>query len=151
MLILPRVAWDNMDDTVKMDTGFEGYPNDYVTHNLPLIVLSGLCESPPPDATTRFPPVYEAPGTEIESELPLVADKRAELLLGEFRSCEKSDEEWSSKPIQGKSTLLGFKFRAVGRVGQEPVCTYSRAIELNKHRTLHFHLTRHFPLQKLME
>lgn len=108
-----------MDNTVQMDTGFEGYPNDYVTHNLPLIVLSGLVESPPSDDKTRFPPVYEGPGTQIESELPLVADKRAELLLEEFRSCEKSDEEWSSKPIQGKSTLLGFKFRAVGRVGQE--------------------------------
>lgn len=108
-----------MDNTVQMDTGFEGYPDDYVAHNLPLIVLSGLVESPPLDDTTRFPPVYEGPGTEIESELPLVADKRAELLLEEFRSCEKSDEEWSSKPIQGKSTLLGFKFRAVGRVGQE--------------------------------
>jgi hypothetical protein len=107
-----------MDDVAQMDTGFEGYPNDYVAHNLPLVVLSGLCPSPPLHDATRFPPVYSGLGTEIESELPLVADKRAELLLEEFRSCEKSDEQWNSKPIQGKSALMGFTFRAVGRVGQ---------------------------------
>ncbi|QDS74405.1 hypothetical protein FKW77_005731 [Venturia effusa] len=104
-----------MDDTAQMDTGFEGYPDDYVSHNLPLIVLSGLAESPPPNDTTRFPPVYDGPGTEIESELPLVSDKRAGLLLAEFQSCEKTDDDWSSRPIRGKSTILGFKFRAVGR------------------------------------
>jgi len=103
-----------------MDTGFEGYPPDYVSHNLPLIVLSGLCPTPPEDDTTRFPAAYEGPGTRVDSELPLVADKRAEVVLQEFRSCEKSDEQWNSKPIQGKSTLMGFKVRAVGRVGQAP-------------------------------
>jgi hypothetical protein len=114
-----------MDNVAQMDTGFEGYPDDYVAHNVPLVVLSGLCPTPPLDDTTRFPLAYKGPGTGIESELPLVVDKRAYLLLEEFRSCEKSDEQWNSKPIKGKSTLLGFKFRAVGRVRQKLcVCLY---------------------------
>jgi hypothetical protein len=126
-----------MDNVAQMDTGFEGYPNDYVTHNLPLVVLSGLCPTPRPDDASRFPPAYEGPGTEIESELPLVAVKRADLLLEQFRSCEKSDEQWNSKPIQGKSTLMGFKFRTIGRVGQVPGGCRLLNTVLNKSRTLH--------------
>jgi solute carrier family 25 protein 38 len=106
-----------MGDVVQIDTGFEGYPPDSVIHNLPLIVLSGLCPTPPTDDNTHFPDVLDDSGSVIESELPEVTGKRAEQLLQEFRSCEKSDQQWNNKPVPGKSTLVGFKFRVVGRVG----------------------------------
>lgn len=140
-----------MDNTAQMDTGFEGYPNDYVAHNLPLVVLSGLCPTPPLTDATQFPPAYGGPGTEIDSELPLVVDKRAALLLEEFRSCEKSDEQWNSKPIQGKSTLMGFKFRAVGRVGQAPGGCGLSKMALIIYRTSHSHPIRPVLPQKLSD
>jgi hypothetical protein len=96
---------------------FDGYPPDYIAHNLPLIVLSGLSPAQPLVDDTDFPEVYEGRGTELTSESPPVEGERAEQLLQEFYHCTKTDDQWNSKPVQGRSGLLGFRFRAVGRVG----------------------------------
>jgi hypothetical protein len=104
---------------------FDGYPPDYIAHNLPLIVLSGLSPAQPLINDTQLPPVFEGNGTEINSELPTVEGERAQQLLQEFYHCIKTDYQWNSKPIQGRSALLGFRFKAVGRVGQHIGCSTS--------------------------
>lgn len=96
-------------------SAFDGYPPDYITHNLPLIVLSGLSARLADDGT-KHPEVFGENGTTITSESPVIEGERAEQLLQEFYHCTKTDEQWNSKPVQSRSGLLGFKFRAVGRV-----------------------------------
>ncbi|KAF2401064.1 hypothetical protein EJ06DRAFT_475314 [Trichodelitschia bisporula] len=81
----------------------DAYPLDYVSHNLPLVVLSGL--RPTPDTETPA-----GHGTTINSELPLVEGERAEQLLSEFSRAEGTD-----RPRAGASKLMGFKFKVVGR------------------------------------
>jgi hypothetical protein len=102
---------------------FDGYPPDYVTHNLPLVVLSGLVPAQPLVQDTELPSVFKGKGTEITSELPAVEGERAEQLLQEFYHCTKTDDQWNGKPVQGRSGLSGFRFRAVGRVGQRMRCS----------------------------
>jgi hypothetical protein len=96
---------------------FDGYPSDYIAHNLPLVVLSGLSPAQPLVDNAQVPDVYAGRGTEITAESPAVEGDRAEQLLQEFYHCTKTDDQWNSKPVQGRSGLLGFRFRAVGRVG----------------------------------
>jgi hypothetical protein len=111
----------------------DSYPPDYISHNLPLIVLSGLAVPPSaPDGTPSTTPSTAAKLStllgrkqiEITSEAPIVSGERAEQLLEEFNRCEKTDEQWNGKSVQGRSGLLGFKFRAIGRVGQHILWVY---------------------------
>lgn len=103
------------------------YPHGYISHNLPLIVLSGLAVPPSPTDANSLPALatdvklqspWELNQIEIGSNAPTVSGERADQLLEEFSKCEKTDEQWNGKPVQGRSGLLGFKFRVVGRVGQ---------------------------------
>jgi solute carrier family 25 protein 38 len=92
----------------------EAYPLDYTAHNLPLVVLSGLCPTPEgaDDLITSRGPL-------VKAQLPLVQSERREQILQEFLSAEGSDQQWSSRLSRtktGQTQLVGYKFRAVGRV-----------------------------------
>ena len=92
----------------------EAYPLDYTAHNLPLVVLSGLC--PAPEETDDL---VSSRGPLVKAQLPLVQSERREQILQEFLSAEGSDEQWSNRPTRarnGQTQLVGYKFRAVGRV-----------------------------------
>ena len=98
----------------------DAYPTDYIFHNLPLVVLSGIntdtqSESQPP------PPLEDVlPGkgvTQISSEIPAVTSTRAQQLLREFLDADGSEAPWNSRPGNRKGSLIGFRFRAAGRVG----------------------------------
>lgn len=96
----------------------EAYPEQYVAHNLPLIVLSGLGETALDEKSSDSPPWRE--GAKITSELPTITGERAEQLLGDFLKADGSDLPWNNRASKVKGGLLGFKFKTVGRVGQAP-------------------------------
>jgi solute carrier family 25 protein 38 len=99
----------------------DAYPPEYIAHNLPLIVLSGLGSSPDLEA---IPPVQDVlPGrhsTPISSELPPVTGQRADQLLQEFLSTDARDAAWNNTTDARKGVVRGLRIRPVGRVGQVP-------------------------------
>jgi hypothetical protein len=97
----------------------EAYPPEYVQHNLPFIVLSGLGTTQELDAP---PPVSNVlPGravTTITSETPPVTGKHAEALLQDFLSADGTNAPWNGRTHGRKDLAHSFRIRAVGRVGQ---------------------------------
>lgn len=97
-----------------------GYPADYVYHNLPLILLSGLEPQPPPDRETSHssPPVLQEGGFRLRVDLPILESRLASELLHTFLQHDASEEPWhpAAADVQGKSGV--WRIRSVGRVGQ---------------------------------
>lgn len=96
----------------------EAYPPDFVVHNLPFIVLSGLGTSQELDSPA---PVQDAlPGravTLINSDIPLVTGDRANELRQEFLGADGTKAPWNGRGFSRRGLTHGFRIRAVGRVG----------------------------------
>jgi hypothetical protein len=99
----------------------DAYPPEYVQHNLPFIVLSGLGttnEREPP------PPVHNVlagrGATSISSEIPPVGGDRANILLQDFLSADATNAPWNARAPTRRGLAHGLRIRAVGRVGQAP-------------------------------
>ncbi|KAH7388745.1 Gryzun, putative trafficking through golgi-domain-containing protein [Pyrenochaeta sp. MPI-SDFR-AT-0127] len=94
----------------------EAYPPDFVNHNLPFIVLSGLGTSKELDAP---PPVQKVlPGqalTTTSADIPPVTGARADELLQEFLTADGSSAPWNSRGFSRRGITHGFRIRAVGR------------------------------------
>ena len=101
-----------------LETGFEGYPDDYVTHNVPLVVLSGLPTNT--DETLDLPPSYRDGALKIHGELPPVTGQSAEDLVRAFQAYERKPDQWDAKPVVEGSNVMGFRFRVTGRVSMSP-------------------------------
>jgi hypothetical protein len=95
----------------------EAYPPDFVVHNLPFIVLSGLATSqelePPPPVQNVLP---GRAVTSINSELPAVTGDRADELLQEFLSADGTNAPWNGRGFSRRGITHGFRIRSVGRV-----------------------------------
>ena len=101
----------------------DGYPADYVGHNLPFVVLFGLGSTAPrplSDAEKDFPYLTEK-GIYISCDLPNVAGEVADQLLSSFHEFDARDASWNNRPGKGKMGTMGFTYRTVGRVGQTPL------------------------------
>ncbi|KAF2856219.1 hypothetical protein T440DRAFT_463559 [Plenodomus tracheiphilus IPT5] len=99
----------------------EAYPPDYVVHNLPFIVLSGLgtsSELEPPASVQDVLPGRAV--TTISAETPLVASERAGELLQEFLSADGTKAPWNGRSFSRRGLTHGFRIRAVGRHYQLP-------------------------------
>jgi hypothetical protein len=84
----------------------DAYPPDYVAHNYPLVLLSGLRE-PTEDSGPRIN------GPVVEGHRPLVTDERKDLLLQGFLSLQGN----APAPVsRSKNGPIGYRFRVVGRV-----------------------------------
>lgn len=96
------------------------YPDDYVVHNLPLVILTGLepnsaAETPFGEKSFEF---LGDGGFRIRADLPalhhpLTAELRAALLAH-----DRSDAPWRSQSTDKTEQGYAFKIRSVGRVGQ---------------------------------
>ncbi|KAI8936494.1 hypothetical protein NX059_006899 [Plenodomus lindquistii] len=99
----------------------EAYPPDYVVHNLPFIVLSGLGTSkerePPASAQDVLP---GRAVTIISAETPPVTSDRASELLQEFLSADGTHAPWNGRSFSRRGLTHGFRIRAVGRHYQLP-------------------------------
>jgi solute carrier family 25 protein 38 len=97
----------------------DAYPSDYVVHNLPFIVLSGLGTAKELDPP---PPVQDVlPGraiTTVNSEIAPVADDRADALLEEFLAADATNAPWNGRGSGRRGLTHGFRMRTVGRVRQ---------------------------------
>lgn len=95
----------------------EAFPSDFVVHNLPLIVLSGLATSKEADPP---PPVHHVlPGravTNINSEIAPVEGERAKELLDEFLRADGTNAPWNARGLGRRGITYGFRMRSVGRV-----------------------------------
>ncbi|KAF2731171.1 hypothetical protein EJ04DRAFT_579327 [Polyplosphaeria fusca] len=98
----------------------DAYPSEYVLHNLPFILLSGLGVEPELDPPTHSKHVL--PGravTSVASEISALTGDRAQQLLQEFLSAEGGDAPWNARGVQ-RGNRASFRFRAVGRDFQFP-------------------------------
>jgi solute carrier family 25 protein 38 len=98
-----------------LETGFESYPPEYVAHNVPFVVLSGLREGEESDIA-QVPERYGEGALRIHCDFPPVKKQRAESLVWAFRSFERKDDQWDTKPVVEGSNVMGLKFKVVGRV-----------------------------------
>lgn len=94
----------------------EGYPSEYIEHNLPLIILSGLGEQHNKDSSTSDLH-FQGNGTRIQASSPECTGERAHTLLTQFLSLDGSKQPWNSSALPGPSGKLKYKTRAIGRVG----------------------------------
>lgn len=96
----------------------DAYPPEYVAHNLPLVVASGLGSIPELESIPAVHDVLPGRGaTTISSELPQITGERADQLLEEFLNADGRDAPWNGRPGSRRGGLIGFRLRAVGRVG----------------------------------
>lgn len=99
----------------------DAYPTEFVIHNLPFIVLSGLgaINELDPPATVQNAIRGQAVTT-INSETPPVAGEHAKELLQEFLTADGTNAPWNGRCFSRRGLTHGFRIRAVGRVGQAP-------------------------------
>ncbi|KAL1967530.1 hypothetical protein VTN77DRAFT_3045 [Rasamsonia byssochlamydoides] len=95
----------------------DAYPEDYVAHNLPLILLSGL--EPDPDhgvnsAEAQYPLLQEK-GTQIESDFPLLSGQLVDDLRTAFLQQDASGAPWNARSHTGWSSGIGLRIKIIGR------------------------------------
>lgn len=100
----------------------DAYPEDYVNHNLPFVLLSGLEASSEDDAITSAKyPLLSEKGAVIFSELSPVSGAVAEELRSVLLDEDGSRMPWKSRPSlednNSSAAGIGFKIKSIGRVG----------------------------------
>ncbi|KIX95367.1 uncharacterized protein Z520_08884 [Fonsecaea multimorphosa CBS 102226] len=93
------------------------FPQDYVLHNLPLLLLSGLNTRSPsePDALGKTHEFLHEGGFRIKVDAPVVSGPLAEQLLQSFCEQDASDVPWHSQYSTARNGRI-FKIVKVGRV-----------------------------------
>lgn len=101
----------------------DAYPEDYVNHNLPLVLLSGLeaGDQTHPQASTEYP-LLEEKGPKIFSDFPPLSGAVAENLRKVLLEEDASETAW--KPVTGSNgpaspPYIGFKVKNASRVRLE--------------------------------
>lgn len=99
----------------------DAYPEDYIVHNLPLIILSGL-EDDKEDAEIgdKSRTLLQEGGFRIKTDLSPVKTAAAQHLLQALLSHDSSDTPWSIKYAAQADSRLSCRVKSVGRVGQTP-------------------------------
>lgn len=98
----------------------DAYPEDYVNHNLPLILLSGLEADTENDTETSssYPLLLEK-GTHIFSDFPPLSGAVAEELRSLLLEEDSSQMPWKSRvTVTGNTTIanIGYRIKSSGRV-----------------------------------
>jgi hypothetical protein len=96
------------------------FPADYVVHNLPLLLFSGLePESNKEQAAVDHAKVLlQEGGFRIKTDAPPVSGDVADILRESLLQSDASLANWNGKAIAAKEYAGGYKIRSVGRVGQ---------------------------------
>jgi hypothetical protein len=99
----------------------DAFGTDYVVHNLPLLVLSGLDsrDRSQSDASAPKRALLQEGGFRLKIDLPPLASPTADALRNALLTHDGSEAPWRApSPSSGPSKL--FKIRTVARVGQTP-------------------------------
>jgi trafficking protein particle complex subunit 11 len=98
------------------------YPPDYLVHNLPLVMLSGLTPSAqdPGQALPNYPLLQEN-GVRITSDLSPITSPNVGSLLQYFLEVDASHTPWTARTTnKDVAGSIRFRVKVVGRVGQDP-------------------------------
>ena len=93
----------------------DSYPADYIEHNLPLVVLSGVSESPR-SSDDSHSEVYSGVGPTVSFDKPPLQGELIEQILQKFLSADGSQLAWNSSSERSKDSVTGFKIKSIGRV-----------------------------------
>ncbi len=102
------------------------FPQDYVLHNLPLLLISGLDTRSPnePGPLGKAHDFLHEGGFRIKTDAPVVSGPLAEQLLQSFHDQDASNLPWHSQSFASRNGRA-FKIATVGRVGQRTLSTKS--------------------------
>ncbi|EED20258.1 conserved hypothetical protein [Talaromyces stipitatus ATCC 10500] len=91
----------------------DAYPNDYIVHNLPLILLSGIAHD---EAASRpeYPSLQQR-GTAIESDFPLLTGPLVDILRSAFIDHDASEAAWRPPTDTGKFNGSPLRIKTIGR------------------------------------
>jgi hypothetical protein len=111
----------------------DAYPEDYVNHNLPLVLLSGLEADAEGDseASSEYPLLLER-GTHIFSDFPPLSGGVAEELRSLLLQEDGSQMPWKSRVnVSGNTATanIAYRIKSSGRVGpysKIPILSVSR-------------------------
>jgi hypothetical protein len=99
----------------------DAFGTDYIVHNLPLLILSGLDsrDRSQSDVSSSKQHLLQEGGFRLKTDLPPLNDPIADALRNAFLSHDGSEALWR---VQSPSStpLKLFKIKTVGRVGQTP-------------------------------
>jgi len=103
----------------------EHYPTDYVVHNLPLVLLSGLEDERrvEPDLGDKARPLLSEGGFSIRTDAEPIRGDLASALVEELLSHDASTAPWNSKSASTEAYGRAYKIKLVNRVGQRPFNT----------------------------
>lgn len=103
----------------------DAYPEDYVAHNLPFVLLSGLETETKDEPESVDYPLLREKGPKIYSDFPPVSGMTAEELRRALLDEDASQVPWNSRDEMDVSPLgVGYKVKSIGRVG---CCVFFRA------------------------
>jgi len=93
----------------------EAYPEAYIAHNLPLLVLSGLPQS---DDSSQSSAAATPSGSGLifNSDLPPLSGHRAHQILESFLKADGASLPWSEHALAPRQGLIGFNVATSGRV-----------------------------------
>lgn len=97
----------------------DAYPEDYINHNLPLVLLSGLeaDSNEEKEPTTSYPLLAER-GPKIFSDFPPLSGTVAEELRNVLLEEDGTQKPWrSAVNAPGTMIQIGYKIKSTGRVG----------------------------------
>lgn len=93
----------------------EAYPIEYITHNLPLIALSGL------GGALDGPDDHRADGkhghgVKVSADLPPLEDVKATAIREEFLKADGASLPWNGVGHPDRPDVIGYAMRCVDRV-----------------------------------
>lgn len=89
----------------------DAYPPQYIEHNSPLVLLSGLGEQEASTGASQEP--RQESGARIITESPVCEHER---LLQEFLALDGSDQAWNAASLPGPSGAIRYRMKTIGRV-----------------------------------
>ncbi|KAL9624823.1 MAG: hypothetical protein Q9160_000869 [Pyrenula sp. 1 TL-2023] len=95
----------------------EAYSEDFVAHNFPLVVLSGLGDDPAAPSEQRDQPrtLLHEGGFRVTSDLPLLKGRLAAQLLEVFQAADSTTAPWLGRPLRGSNAGPRYRIKRTGR------------------------------------
>ena len=94
----------------------DAYPDEYIAHELPLVLLSGLAQGHNDDVASAKLPRQDS-GTRIQTNSPGCSSEQAQQLFQQFLQLDGTGQPWNSLALPGPSGMVKYKMQSIGRVG----------------------------------
>lgn len=103
----------------------EAFSEDYVDHNFPLVLLSGISDDSvsSSEQLDKSGTILDEGGFRVTSSFPLLTGKAPVQLLQNFLGADSSGASWLGRSPTGLNGVPRYRIRRIGRVGQAPTTT----------------------------